>query len=194
MDLIENAGIFIYPLFACSFLAVFVTIERLISLRMSKALRPDMLDALIRGEPSAINDDPDSVLGRIVAFYRGQSPGADELVAFARVEISKMERGLFLLEVVIGAAPLLGLLGTVTGLTQVFGNFFAENGLTNPDAFIRGIALALNTTIIGLAISIPALAAHAYLLRRIEWLAARIRLGVECLSKSITKVTPDSAS
>ncbi len=94
-----------------------------------------------------------------------------------------MERGLFLLEVVIGAAPLLGLLGTVTGLTQVFGGFSAETGLPEPEAFIKGIALALNTTILGLAIAIPALAAHSYLLRRVESLAARISVGVECLVK-----------
>ena len=94
-----------------------------------------------------------------------------------------MERGLFLLEVVIGAAPLLGLLGTVTGLTQVFGNFSAETGLPDPGAFIQGIALALNTTILGLAIAIPSLGAHAYLLRRVESLAARISVAVECLSE-----------
>ena len=194
MDLIKNVGIFFYPLAACSFLAVFVTIERLISLRFAKVMRPDMMNALVRGEWSTLKDDPDSVVGRIVAFFREQGPSAEALAAFARMEISKMERGLFLLEVVIGAAPLLGLLGTVTGLTQVFGNFFAENGLTNPDGFIRGVALALNTTIIGLAISIPSLAAHAYLLRRIEWLSTRIGLGVECLSKGITKPAADQTA
>jgi len=184
MELIENAGIFIYPLAACSFLAVFVAVERFISLRVSKVVKPDMLNALVNGERSQISHEQNSVMGRIVNFFDEQKPDSAALAAFARMEVSKMERGLFLLEVVIGAAPLLGLLGTVTGLTQVFGNFFAENGLTNPDAFIRGIALALNTTIIGLAISIPSLAAHAYLLRRIDSLTARISLGVECLAKS----------
>ena len=192
MDLIKNAGIFIYPLAACSFLAVFVTIERLISLRVTKVLRPDGMNALIRGEWGTLKDDPDSVIGRIVTFFCEQDPGPEALVAFARMEVSRMERGLFLLEVVIGAAPLLGLLGTVTGLTQVFGNFFAESGLTDPDAFIRGVALALNTTIIGLAISIPSLAAHAYLLRRIEWFSGRIGLGVECLSKSSANPAADT--
>jgi biopolymer transport protein ExbB len=53
--------------------------------------------------------------------------------------------------------------------------------LPDPAAFVAGIALALNTTILGLAIAIPALAAHAYILRRVELLAARISVGVECL-------------
>jgi biopolymer transport protein ExbB len=94
-----------------------------------------------------------------------------------------MERGVFLLEFVIGAAPLLGLLGTVIGLTQVFGGFSADTGLPDTAVFIKGIALALNTTIVGLAIAIPALAAHAYLLRRVEALAAQLSVGLECLSE-----------
>jgi biopolymer transport protein ExbB/TolQ len=56
--------------------------------------------------------------------------------------------------------------------------------LPDPGAFIKGIALALNTTILGLAVAIPSLAAHAYLLRRVESLAARISVGVECLIES----------
>jgi biopolymer transport protein ExbB len=95
-----------------------------------------------------------------------------------------MERGMFLLEVVIGAAPLIGLLGTVTGLTQVFSGFSADTGLPDPATFIRGIALALNTTILGLTIAIPALAAHAYLLRRVESMAVRIGLSLQELIQS----------
>ena len=102
-------------------------------------------------------------------------------MAYAQLELSRMERGIFLLEVVIGAAPLLGLLGTVSGLTQVFSGFSAETGLPDPGTFITGIALALNTTILGLAIAIPTLAAHAYLIRRIESQAARIGVGVQAL-------------
>jgi len=115
-------------------------------------------------------------------FGRERSSDAESLKAFARLEVNRMERGIFLIEVVVGAAPLLGLLGTVTGLTQVFGNFSVETGMPEPAAFITGIALALTTTIIGLAIAIPALIAHAYLMRRVESLASNIHVAVECLS------------
>ncbi len=181
MDLLNNAGIFLYPLTACSFVAVFITIERLLALRNSRVIPQHMVDAFVAGDLDEIEASMHSVTGRIVTFYRERQPDPDALNAFARLEVSRMERGLFILEVVIGAAPLLGLLGTVTGLTQVFGGFSAETGLPDPAAFIKGIALALNTTILGLAIAIPALAAHAYLLRRVESLAARISVGVECL-------------
>jgi biopolymer transport protein ExbB len=181
MDIFTNAGIFIYPLALCSFVAVFITVERLIMLRPSRVMSTSAAEALVAGRLDALNADPASVMGRIVGFKRAHQADVDSLKAYARLEVSRMERGVFLLEVVIGAAPLLGLLGTVTGLTQVFSGFSAETGLPDPGAFITGIALALNTTILGLAIAIPALAAHAYLLRRVESLAARIGLGMQAL-------------
>ena len=143
-----------------------------------------VVNTLVQGDLKTIQGDSSSTMGRIIKFCHEQKPNSEALVAFARMEVTQMERGLSLLEAVIGAAPLLGLLGTVTGLTQVFGNFFAESGLTNPDAFTSGIAMALNTTIIGLAVAIPSLVAHAYIVRRIECLSVRIGIGVECLSKS----------
>ena len=183
MDLLTNTGIFLYPLALCSFIAFFITVERLIALRNSSVIPQRLVDAFVEGDLDEVEADLESVTGRIICFYRDRQPDPDGLNAFARLEVSSLERGLFLLEVVIGAAPLLGLLGTVTGLTKVFGNFFAESGLADPSAFIGGIALALNTTILGLVVAIPALAAHAYLLRRVELLAARISVGVECLTE-----------
>lgn len=187
MDLFANTGIFLYPLAVCSFLAVFITVERLIALRNSRIIPKAAVDAFVSGSTNQIEAEQRSVVGRIVGFYRERHPDSEALKAFARLEVSRMERGLFLLEVVIGAAPLLGLLGTVTGLTQVFGGFSVDTGLPEPEAFIKGIALALNTTILGLAIAIPSLAAHSYLLRRVEALAAKISVGVECLTAAMKK-------
>jgi biopolymer transport protein ExbB len=184
MDIFIHAGIFIYPLALCSLIAVFITVERLIALRPSKVMPAAMVDAFVSGQFEGVAAEQSSVAGRIVHFYQSRQSDADSLKAYARLEVNRMERGIFLLEVVIGAAPLLGLLGTVTGLTQVFSGFSADTGLPDPATFIRGIALALNTTILGLAIAIPALAAHAYVLRRVESLAARIGLGLEALLQS----------
>ena len=189
MDLIANTGIFFYPLAVCSFVAVFIAAERLLGLRESRVIPRPAVDAFISGRIDQIVPETRSVVGRIVGFYNERAPEPEALKAFARLEISRMERGLFLLEVVIGAAPLLGLLGTVTGLTQVFGGFSAETGLPEPEAFIQGIALALNTTILGLAVAIPTLAAHSYLLRRVDSLAAKISVGVECLLERSTSNT-----
>ena len=184
MDIFIHAGIFIYPLMLCSAVAVFITFERLITLRPSRVMPAVMLDAFVSGRLDGISADSKSVVGRIVAFHQLRPLDSDSLKAYAQFEVSRMERGMFLLEVVIGAAPLIGLLGTVTGLTQVFSGFSAETGLPDPANFIIGIALALNTTILGLTIAIPALAVHAYLLRRIESVAACIGLGIQALIQS----------
>ena len=180
MDLLANIGIFLYPLGLCSFIAVFITIERLIALHSSKIIPKNFIGQEHSGKGQS---DIYSVVGRITHFYLTEHPDEGALNAFVRLELSRLERGFFFLEIVIGAAPLLGLLGTVTGLTGVFGNFFAESGLTNPNAFISGIAMALNTTILGLAIAIPTLAVHAYLLRRVDLLTAQIGLAVEHLTR-----------
>lgn len=187
MDLITNAGIFAYPLVVFSFIAVFITVERLIALRNSSVIPREMVQAFVESRIEEVEVDTRSVMGRIITFFRDRDPDADALSAFARLEVTRMERGVFLLEIVVGASPLLGLLGTVTGLTQVFGGFSADTGLPDPGVFIQGIALALNTTILGLAVAIPALVAHAYLMRRIDSLAARINVGVECLTELADK-------
>ncbi|MBL6919839.1 MAG: MotA/TolQ/ExbB proton channel family protein [Puniceicoccaceae bacterium] len=184
MDIFTHAGIFIYPLALCSVIAVFITFERLIALRPSRVMPAAMVDAFVAGRFDGVPADSASVVGRIVGFYQSRPSDSDSLKAYARFEVSRMERGMFLLEVVIGAAPLVGLLGTVTGLTQVFSGFSADTGLPDPATFIMGIALALNTTILGLTIAIPALAVHAYLLRRVESMAACIGLGVQALVQS----------
>ncbi|NCG08940.1 MAG: MotA/TolQ/ExbB proton channel family protein [Verrucomicrobia bacterium] len=184
MDLLTNAGIFLYPLALCSVVAVAITIERLLSLRKSRVMPRHLVEAFLTHDTENLQGDSRSVAGRIIAFQSERNPDAEALNAFARLEGSRMERGIFLLEVVIGVAPLLGLLGTVTGLTQVFSGFSADTGLPEPAAFIKGIALALNTTILGLSIAIPALVAHAYLLRRVEALAARIEMAVQALIES----------
>lgn len=117
MDIFTHAGIFIYPLALCSAVAVFITFERLIALRPSRVMPEAMVEAFVSGRFDGVPVDSVSVVGRIVGFYKSRPLDSDSLKAYARLEVSRMERGMFLLEVVIGAAPLIGLLGTVTGLT-----------------------------------------------------------------------------
>lgn len=90
-----------------------------------------------------------------------------------------MERGLFLLDTVVGAAPLLGLLGTVTGLVHVFSNVNPDTGIPEGATFVSGVALALNTTVMGLAVAIPSLVASQFLYRKIDAYTAQLGVGVE---------------
>ena len=179
INLIDGAGIFIWPLGLCSFLAVFIIVERLIALRAKRVIPRELLDTFMEGENPPAEDD--SVAGRILRFYQRENPDSEQLKAFARLEITRMERGMFILEIVISGAPLIGLLGTVTGLIKVFANIAPDTGMPDPASFIEGIALALTTTMLGLSIAIPALVGNGFLIRRVETLAASLDVGVEHL-------------
>jgi biopolymer transport protein ExbB len=178
-ELIEGAGIFIYPLGACSLLAAFIIVERLYSLVSRRVCPPDLVRKVSEGE--AVDPGEGSALGRVVGFARRGDVDKSAVKAVARVEVNRLQRGLVLLEVVIGAAPLLGLLGTVTGLIRVFGNISADTGLPEPQAFVEGVALALTTTVIGLSIAIPSLIANGYLQRRVETYAVQIESIVDLM-------------
>ena len=178
---LSQLGVFIYPLFICLFIAIFVTVERLYSLRSGLIFPRKVAKALISGEFPNRKWKKRSAAERIVWVATREKPSVDSLRSYARLEVASMERGLFLLEVVVSAAPLLGLLGTVTGLVQVFSQIPAGGGAGDPSTFSEGIALALLTTIAGLAIAIPTLISHSYLVRLIEkrsssldWLTERI--------------------
>jgi len=119
-----------------------------------------------------------STLARLCAVALGhRQEGIDDpteaVEAQAREEIVRMQIGLPTLEVVITIAPLLGLLGTASGLVLVFSGL----GETADHVTIaRGIGRALNTTIVGLAVSLPCVIAHSYFTRRIEQWSARLEV------------------
>ncbi|AWT59174.1 MAG: hypothetical protein DF168_00355 [Candidatus Moanabacter tarae] len=179
INIVDGAGIFIWPLGLCSFLSIFVIVERLIALRNSNVIPTELVDSFVEGKiPEALDE---SVAGRILRFYDRNDPDQDQLKAFARLEISRMERGMFILEIIVSAAPLIGLLGTVTGLVKVFANISYETGMPDPSSFVEGIALALTTTMLGLSIAIPSLVGNSFLTRRVDTLAVRLSVGVERL-------------
>jgi len=175
-ELYQLAPWIVYPLLVlCSVL------ERAMALRARNVVPKDLVDHFVSGDLMSLQDDLGSAGGRIVAFHRRNQPDPEALKAFAQLEITRLERGLFLLDIVVAAAPLLGLLGTITGLTQVFSFISEETGLPEPEQFVQGIALALYTTMAGLAVAIPAIVGNSFLSRRAEMLASQIDIGVERL-------------
>jgi biopolymer transport protein ExbB len=177
----RQAGIFIYPLLACLLLTVFIFAERSYSLRSGLTFPRKVEKALRSGEFPNHKWKRRSSAERIVHVALREKPSQEALLAYSRLEIAALEKGLFILEVVVAAAPLIGLLGTATGLVQVFSAMPANGLSSGTEIFSEGIALALLTTIIGLAITIPALIGHAYLVRIVEkraasldWLTARL--------------------
>ncbi|MBN13093.1 MAG: flagellar motor protein MotA [Opitutaceae bacterium] len=171
LDILKGAGIFVYPLAVCSIVGAFIIFERLFALRRAAIIPAHVAEGVVEGSPD--DGGGRSALGRVIAYWKRHSQDDGAVKAYARLEVNRMERGLVFLEIIIGAAPLLGLLGTVTGLVQVFGNVSLDTGMPDPSAFTQGIALALTTTVIGLAVAIPCLIANGYLQRRVETYAVQ---------------------
>jgi len=92
---------------------------------------------------------------------------ANSLETYAREEISKLERGLVILEIVVGISPLLGLVGTIYGLIALFAELGAS-GLSDNNAFPNGVALALHATLLGLITAIPSLIGWSYYNKKVE--------------------------
>ena len=89
------------------------------------------------------------------------------LETYARQEISKLERGLVVLEIVVGVSPLLGLVGTIYGLIALFAGM-GTSGVADNNVLASGIALALNATLLGLLTAIPSLVAWSYYNKKVE--------------------------
>lgn len=97
----------------------------------------------------------------------------DAIATRARHEIVRLERGLVVLEVVVGIAPLMGLVGTIYGMMTLFGGL-GQSGLNDNAALAKGIAVILNSTLLGLLIAIPALVAWSYFTKKVETLAVEL--------------------
>ena len=151
---------------------------RVIPLELEKQLNKFPELAAGGAEAGLIKDAENgaSALARLAANairHRGkpQSDITAAVEASARLEVARLYSGIGVLDIVITVAPLLGLLGTASGLVTIF------QGLSDAAdhlAIARGIAEALNTTIFGLAIAVPCVIAHGYFTRRIELLTVRL--------------------
>jgi biopolymer transport protein ExbB len=98
---------------------------------------------------------------------------ADALQTRARHEIVRLERGLVVLEIIVGIAPLLGLVGTIIGMMAVFADV-GQAGMTDAAKLAQGIAIILRATLIGLLIAIPALIFWSYYTKKVEMFAVEM--------------------
>ena len=190
-EFFRGGGFFMIPLLACSVIAVTVAIVCGLGLRRHLVV-PEPLEKEI--ERLAPNDTPDSVV-RLSRFVRNdestlariaqvglsnlhqpKDENQNAVQTVARHEVGQLQHGLHVLEIIIGIAPLLGLLGAVSGLVQVFGAFGSSATQSDPHAIAKGISEALSTTIVGLGIAIPTLIAHGLLMKKVENLAADMEL------------------
>lgn len=175
LDFILKGGPVMFPLLFCSILALAVGLERAWYLSKTRADSDDLMEevrvSLSEGRPlEAIhflkkqNGPVASLLAAGLAFAdRSPDELRQRLVQVGHDEVYKMERRLSILDTVVTISPLLGLLGTVTGIMRSFQVLSALEGIGSPQALSVGIAEALITTAAGLMIAIPTLALYNWL-------------------------------
>ncbi len=195
-DFFLKGGIFMWPLLVCSVVAVTVIILRTLALREKNVLPVTIESEMERLVPGAsperlariVHHDPSS-LARIVrvALQHLRWPRSENVEAVqtrARYEMVRLERGLVVLEVIIGIAPLIGLIGTVSGLIHVFANLGLSAGAADAKRIALGISEALSCTIFGLGIAVPSLIAFVYFSKKVEVLSVEMEsLVTDLLSK-----------
>ena len=183
MFLLKSSGVFIYPLALCSFLFLWVFLNRLWVLRPSKILPRSFVSAVLSGKENQ-NGGTSSLAAALVNLSKHCSSNRGWAKSFIAAEMSALERGLFLIDGVVATAPLLGLLGTVSGLMGTFTRLDLSVDGSGVDYFSEGISLALSTTFLGLAIAIPALFASVYLRRKLDIIEANLNLLADQLTRA----------
>ena len=191
-----RGGLFMWPLLVCSIVSVTIMILRGVALRR-KIVMPSAIEAEIErmapGEsPERLSrlvyHDPSS-LARItrVALQHVRGPRSENVEVVqtrARHEMVRLERGLIILEVIVGIAPLLGLIGAVSGLVHVFSHLGLSSGGSDTRQIALGIAEALNATVFGLSIAVPTLVGFTYFSRKVEVMSVEMEtLVVELINK-----------
>ncbi len=119
-----------------------------------------------------------SPLSRLLSLAAGhldwpKADNVDAIQTLARHEIVKLERGLVVLEIIVGIAPLLGLVGTIYGMMSLFTGL-GITGISDAAKLAQGIGLILHATLMGLLIAIPALIFWSYYTKKVEMLAVEM--------------------
>lgn len=184
LDIIVLGGPLMIPIVLCSVVALAVTLERWWYLHRCSIDTDDLMDDIklavqagkyleamqiakrSRGPVAAV------VAAGIAYYDRDQEELRNHMDEVGQFEVAKLERRIPVLELIVAVAPMLGLLGTVTGLIDSFNVLAALQGLGEPTALSAGVAEALITTAAGLFVAIPTMIANSFLSNRIDRLVA----------------------
>ncbi len=208
LSIIQAAGWPIWPLILCSILALAFTVERFISLKNSRVLGSGLVDEAIGisrtavPAPETVNQlAQHSALGEVLAagwraINNNPRCSPDEMraamEAAGRTVTHRLERYLPALATIASAAPLLGLLGTVIGMIEIFGSQAPSGALSggNPAQLAHGISVALYNTAFGLIVAIPALIFWRYFRARVDGYTLELELSAERFARHLEPLCP----
>lgn len=195
LELIKAGGLLMWPIIACSVIAMAIVLDRLWAYRTKRVIPSHLLAQIWqlqkKGEitPAHISKiRKGSPLGRILAaglLNRNHSREVmkEVIEEEGRQVVHELDRYLNTLGTIAAIAPLLGLLGTVIGMIKVFAAITTA-GVGNPSVLAGGISEALITTAAGLSVAIPALIFHRYLTGRVD----RLVLAMEAQALKMVEV------
>jgi biopolymer transport protein ExbB len=204
MDLLSifvKGGFVMYFILASSIIAVAIVIEKFIVLKKAKVNIPAFLIKLralikkkdLEGAISYCMQERTPVSNIVRKGLKkirfGHQRVVEAIESAGRQEISKLEKGLSILASIAGIAPLLGFLGTVTGMIGAFMKIQELQGSANPADLAGGIWEALITTAFGLIVGIPALAFYNFFVSKIN----KMVVDMERISNDLIDMLDDTA-
>ncbi len=202
LSIIQAAGWPIWPLVACSVLALAIIIERFISLQTKKVVPPHLLEEVLGVTRKGIPPDDvitqlenNSALGKVLAsglraVINEPQISEEDLRAsmenVGRKAAHRLEHYLSALGTIASAAPLMGLFGTVVGMIEIFGSQ-APGSATggNPAQLAHGISIALYNTAFGLIVAIPSLIFWRYFRGRVDEYLMTLELDADRLARHL---------
>ena len=181
VEIVKSGGWLMLPIILCAIVAMGIILERFWTLQQKRVIPEDLTskvwgwvkkDQLDQKQIQTLHQG--SALGQILAAGlvnrdRERTVLKDAIEDTGRHVVHELERYLETLGTVAAVTPLLGLLGTVIGMVQVF-TAITTHGVGNPTVLAGGIAQALITTAAGLSVAIPSLIAYRYYRSRVDTL------------------------
>lgn len=198
-EIVRAGGPIMWPIILCSVVAAAIIFERSWTLQEKRVLPPDLIQKVRQlVDANQVNDtviaalEKNSPLGRLLAAglisrHRPREVMMERLQDTGRHVVHELERFLNTLGTIAGVSPLLGLLGTVTGIIRAF-NAINAGGLGDPRMLSGGIAEALISTAAGLCVAIPSLIAYRYLRSRVDALVVEMEKHAISLSDAVDGV------
>ena len=182
-DLFQRGGPIMWPLLICSLASLTITIERLIFWWRKGPIQDNaQIERLFRltehadyGDAVSAGKECSGATARVLlaGLIHRDHGLAEAMQVEAGNEVERMKQGLGVLDTIITAAPLLGILGTVIGIIESF-DLLGASGIEDPKAVTAGIAQALITTASGLTVALITLIPFNYLVGRTQRAAKRL--------------------
>lgn len=198
--LLAKGGYVMIPLMCCSFAAITVLVERFITVKKAENDASETVhraeEALYSGQYNkalVLLESHESPVTRVLAAglrnrHLGERGAERAMEERGTRELANLTKHLSMLDTIITIAPLLGLLGTVTGMISAFHVIAAKDGISTPTAITGGVAEALVATATGLAIAIITLIGHNQLQERIKHIVAEIEARGSAMVNMLTEV------